>query len=109
METVEKINGIAQFGVMDYIYATIIGVILTLLLICGYALALKATHESKNPQDFINNCKGNIYINLGNGQYSVEAHTPAGTTNVTAFYTSDNLEAGTEVTLIKEGNKILIK
>ena len=108
METVEKVNGVAHFGAMDYVYATIIGVILTLLLIWGYTLALKATHESKNPQDYINNCKGNIYLNLGNGQYSVEAHTPAGTTNVTAFYTSDDLEPGMEVSLVKEGNNILI-
>ena len=108
MATIEKVDGVAQFGAMDYIYATIIGVILTFLLIWGYGLAMKATHESKNPQDYINNCKGNIYINLGNGQYSVQAHTSAGTTNVTAFYTSDDLEPGTEVTLIKEGNNILI-
>ena len=108
MSTVEKVDGIAQFGVMDYVYATIIGVILVFLLIWGYALAMKASHESKNPRDYINNCKGIIYINLGNGQYSVQAHTSAGTTNVTAIYTSDDLKPGTEVTLIKEGNNILI-
>jgi len=106
--TVDKVNGVVQFGILDYMWATIFGVFLMLLLIWGYSLALKASQESKNPQDLINNCKGNIYINLGNGQYSVQAHTPAGTTNVTAFYTSDDLEPGTEVTLIKEGKNILI-
>jgi len=108
METVEKVNGIAQFDVMDYVYGTIIGVILVFLLIWGYGLAMKATHESKNPQDYLNNSKGNIYINLGNGRYSVQAHTIAGTTNITAFCTDHNLQPGTEVKLIKDGNNILI-
>jgi len=69
---------------------------------------MKASQTPKRPQDCINNSKGKIYLNLGNGQYSVEAHTVAGTTNVTAFYSGDELESGTEVTLTKEGNNILI-
>ena len=108
MVEIDKLNGVAQFGVMDYMFATIVGIILMFALFYGYKLALKANNSSKNPFDLINNSKGVIYINLGNGQYSVEAHTLAGTTNVTAFYTSDDLEPGTEVTLIKEGNNILI-
>ena len=108
MVEIDKLNGVAQFGMMDYMFATIVGVILMFALFYGYKLALKANNSSKNPSDLIDNSKGVIYINLGNGQYSVEAHTLAGTTNVTAFYTSDDLEPGTEVTLIKEGNNILI-
>ena len=108
MAEVDKINGVAQFGIMDYMIATIIGVILMFALFYGYKLAMKANNSSKNPQDLVNNCKGIIYINLGNGQYSVEAHTLAGTTNVTAFYSGDDLEPGTEVTLVKEANQILI-
>ena len=108
MVEIDKLNGVAQFGMMDYMFATIVGVILMFALFYGYKLALKANNSSKNPSDLIDNSKGIIYINLGNGQYSVEAHTLAGTTNVTAFYTSDDLEPGTEVTLIKEGNNILI-
>lgn len=108
MVEIDKLNGVAQFGMMDYMFATIVGVILMFVLFYGYKLALKANNSSKNPSDLIDNSKGVIYINLGNGQYSVEAHTLAGTTNVTAFYTSDDLEPGTEVTLIKEGNNILI-
>ena len=108
MAEVDKLNGVAQFGTMDYMMATIVGVILMFALFYGYKLALKANNSSKNPSELINNCKGVIYINLGNGQYSVEAHTLAGTTNVTAFYSGDDLEPGTEVTLSKEGNNILI-
>ena len=108
MAAVDKINGVAQFGIMDYMFATIIGVILMFLLFYGYKLAMKANNETKNPQDLIDNSKGTIYINLGNGQYSVQAHTLAGTVNVTAFYSGDDLEPGREVTLIKEGNQILI-
>jgi hypothetical protein len=109
MVEIDKLNGVAQFGMIDYMFATIVGVILMFALFYGYKLALKANNSSKNPSDLIDNSKGIIYINLGNGQYSVEAHTLAGTTNVTAFYTSDDLEPGTEVTLIKEGNNIYIK
>ena len=109
MVEIDKLNGVAQFGMMDYMFATIVGVILMFALFYGYKLALKANNSSKNPSDLIDNSKGIIYINLGNGQYSVEAHTLAGTTNVTAFYTSDDLEPGTEVTLIKEANNIYIK
>lgn len=109
MVEIDKLNGVAQFGMIDYMFATIVGVILMFALFYGYKLALKANNSSKNPSDLIDNSKGVIYINLGNGQYSVEAHTLAGTTNVTAFYTSDDLEPGTEVTLIKEGNNIYIK
>lgn len=108
MAEVDKLNGVAQFGIMDYMMATFIGVILMFVLFYGYKLALKANNSSKNPSDLINNCKGTIYINLGNGQYSVEAHTLAGTTNITAFYSGDDLEPGTEVTLISEGKNILI-
>ena len=108
MAAVEKLNGVAQFGILDYMMATIIGVILMFALFYGYKLALKANSSPKNPSDLIDNCKGTIYINLGNGQYSVEAHTLAGTTNVTAFYSGDDLEPGTEVILTKEGNNILI-
>ena len=109
MVEIDKLNGVAQFGMMDYMFATIVGIILMFALFYGYKLALKANNSSKNPSDLIDNSKGIIYINLGNGQYSVEAHTLAGTTNVTAFYTSDDLEPGTEVTLIKEGYNIYIK
>ena len=108
MAEVDKLNGVAQFGILDYMTATIIGVILMFILFYGYKLALKANNSSKDPSDLINNAKGIIYINLGNGSYSVQAHTPAGTTNVTAFYSGDDLEPGMEVILEKEGNNILI-
>ena len=108
MAEVDKVNGVAQFGVLDYIMATVIGVVIMFMLFYGYKLAMKANNSSKNPSELIDNCKGNIYLNLGNGQYSVEAHTLAGTTNVTAYYSGDDLKPGTEVILIKEGNNILI-
>ena len=105
---VVKIDGVAQFDWFDYCWATISGIILFIALWYAYKLAMKANNNSKNPEDLINNSKGKIYINLGNGSYSVQAHTPAGTTNVTAFYTSDDLEPGTEVILEKNGNKVYI-
>lgn len=108
MAEVDKINGVAQFSSLDYMWATVVGVILFVALWWGYKLAMKASQSPKRPQDCINNSKGKIYLNLGNGQYSVEAHTIAGTTNITAFYSGDELEPGTEVTLSKEGNNILI-
>ena len=109
MAEVDKLNGIAQFGILDYMIAIIVGVILMFALFYGYKLAMKANNSSKNPEDLINNSKGIIYINLGNGQYSVQAHTLSGTINVTAFYSKDNLEPGTEVILTKYGSQILIK
>ena len=69
---------------------------------------MKANCTPALPQDNINGCTGNIYLNLGNGYYSVEAHTIAGTINIDAFYTSDDLEIGTEVKLTVENDKILI-
>lgn len=101
-------NGNVIFYWYDYIIGIICGIIFVFILYYGYKLAMKASQTPKNPLDVINNSKGIIYLNLGNGQYSVEAHTIAGTTNVTAFYSSDDLEPGTEVTLSKENNNILI-
>ena len=104
-DNIYNING---FSFLDYIIAIICGICFMVILFYGYKLAMKANNSSKNPEDLINNSKGIIYINLGNGQYSVQAHTLSGTINVTAFYSGDNLEPGTEVTLSKEGNNILI-
>lgn len=97
-----------EFSYLDYIIAFICGICFMIILFYGYKLAMKANNSPKNPEDLINNSKGIIYINLGNGQYSVQAHTLSGTINVTAFYSGDNLEPGTEVTLIKENNNIFI-
>lgn len=106
---IEKINNVAQFSWVDYIYASICGIILMFVLFYAYKLAMKANTTPELPSDLINNSKGIIYLNLGNGKYSVEAHTAAGTVNVTAnYYGEDNLESGTEVTLIKDKNIINI-
>ena len=88
--------------------AIIVGIIVMVALFYTYKLAMKANNSAKNPEDLIDNAKGTIYINLGNGSYSVQVHTPAGTTNVTAFYSGDDLEPGTEVILKKDGNNIFI-
>jgi hypothetical protein len=101
-------NGFASFGFFDYFLAVICGIILMFILYFCYKLAVKANCTPSLPQDNINGCTGNIYLNLGNGQYSVEAHTLAGTTNVDAYYSSDDLEIGTEVKLTVENDKILI-
>lgn len=101
-------NGYVTFGFWDYFIAGLCGAVLMILLFLCYKTAMKANCTPTLPQDNINGCIGNIYLNLGNGQYSVEAHTVAGTTNVDAFYTSDDLEIGTEVKLNTEGDKILI-
>lgn len=101
-------NGSASFGFFDYFLAVICGIILMFILYFCYKLAIKANCSPSLPQDNINGCTGNIYLNLGNGKYSVEAHTIAGTINVDAFYTSDDLEIGTEVKLCVENDKILI-
>lgn len=101
-------KGIVSFGIYDYIIAVFCGIGLTAILYFSYKLATKANCQSTNPQDNINGCTGNIYLNLGNGQYSVEAHTVAGTTNVDAFYNSDDLEIGTEVKLSVENGKNII-
>lgn len=101
-------NGYVLFSFVDYLLAFGCGIILFIVLYLCYKAAIKANCTPTLPQDNINGCTGNIYLNLGNGQYSVEAHTIAGTINVNAFYTSDDLEIGTEVKLNKEGDKILI-
>lgn len=108
-DTVNVVNGNVQFSFGDFVWAFIVGIIIMVALFYAYKLAMKANNETTNPEDLINNAKGTIYINLGNGSYSVQAHTSAGTTNVTAYYTSDKLTPGTEVTLLKEEDKIYIK
>jgi hypothetical protein len=107
--TVNIVDGKVQFSIGDFVWAVIAGIIIMVALYYAYKLALKANNSAKNPEDLIDNSKGTIYINLGNGSYSVQAHTASGTTNVTAFYTGDELEPGTEVTLEKDGNNIFIK
>jgi hypothetical protein len=108
-DTVNIVNGNVQFSFGDFVWAIVIGIITMIALFYAYKLALKATNYTNNPEDLINNANGVIYINLGNGSYSVQVHTPAGTTNVTAFYSGDELESGTEVILQKEGKNIYIK
>lgn len=108
-DTVNIIDGKVQFSFGDFTWAIVIGFIVMFALFYAYKLAMKANNETKDPEDLIENAKGTIYINLGNGSYSVQAHTHAGTTNVTAYYSGDELEPGTEVTLTKEGNNIFIK
>ena len=107
-ETVNLVDGKVQFNFGDFAWAIIVGIIVMVALYYAYKLAMKANNSTKNPEDLIDNSKGTIYINLGNGSYSVQAHTPAGTTNVTAFYSGDDLEPGTEVILKKDGNNIFI-
>jgi len=107
--TVNIVNGQVQFSIADYVWAIIVGIAVMFALYFAYKIALKANCESKNPQELINGSKGKIYLNLGNGQYSVQANTLAGTTNVTAFYSGDDLEVGTEVKLVTEGNQIFIE
>ena len=107
-DTVNVVNGNVQFSFGDFIWAVIVGIIIMIALFYAYKLAMKANNSTKDPEDLIDNSKGTIYINLGNGSYSVQAHTPAGTTNVTATYENDKLTPGTHVILIKEDNKIRI-
>ena len=101
-------NGTVHLSVFDYLLAIACGIVIMLILYFAYKIALKANNSSQDPQDLINNADGIIYLNLGNGQYSVEAHTLAGTQNITAFYSGDDLEPGTKVKLMKENNNILI-
>jgi len=108
-DTVNIVDGNVQFSFGDFMWAIVIGIIVMIALLYAYKLALKANNSTKDPEDLINNANGVIYINLGNGSYSVQVHTPAGTTNVTAFYSGDDLEPGTEVILLKEGKNIFIK
>ncbi len=114
-ETINIVDGKAQFSFGDFTWAIVVGLIVMFGLFYAYKLALKANNTTKNPEDFIfnknliNNLNGTIYINLGNGSYSVQVNTPAGTTNVTAYYSSDELEPGTNVELEKDGNNLYIK
>ena len=107
-ETVNIVDGKVQFSFGDFTWAIICGILVMLVLFYAYKLALKANNSTKNPEDLIDNSTGTIYINLGKGEYSVEAHTLAGTTNVTAYCSKDDLKPGTEVKLMKGENKILI-
>ena len=107
-DTVTIIDGKVQSNFGDFVCAIIVCFIVMVALFYTYKLAMKANNSAKNPEDLIDNSKGTIYINLGNGSYSVQVHTPAGTTNVTAFYSGDDLEPGTEVILKKDGNNIFI-
>lgn len=103
-DMVVNANGNVVFSIWDYLIAFAAGVIMMFLLYYGYKLALKANATPSLPQDNIDGASGTVYLNLGNGQYSIQAHTVSGTTNVTAFYPG-NLEIGTPVWLHKrEGN-----
>lgn len=98
-------NGNVIFGIWDYVIAVIFGIVMMLLLFYGYKLALKANATPTLPQDNIDGAAGTVYLNLGNGQYSIQAHTVSGTTNVVAFYPG-NLDIGTPVWLHKRDGKI---
>ena len=98
-------NGAVQFSILDYVYAIIAGILFMLLLYFGYRLAIKANATPTLPQNILNGSSGIVYLNIGNGQYSIEAHTASGTTNVIAFYPG-NLEIGTKVLLYVRDGKI---
>lgn len=107
--SIEKIDGIAQFGIFDYALATFCGIMLVIILYFGYKIAIKANQKPLTPLDLINNANGIIYINLGNGNYSVQAHTSAGTTNITASSDDLNMTSGTNVKIINDNGKFIIK
>lgn len=109
METVNIVNGHVQFSFADYIWAILCGLIIVVILLYAYKVALKANNESVDPQDLIDNAKGIVYLNLGEGKYSIQIHTQAGTTDVNAYCDDDTLSVGTEVILGKENSKIIIK
>ena len=73
MESVNIVNGHVQFSFTDFIWAILCGLIIVVVLIYAYKVALKANNESVDPQDLIENSKGIIYLNLGEGKYSVPA------------------------------------
>lgn len=111
LSAIDKVNGIEQFGLLDYMFATVCGVIFVICLYFGYKLALKANQKPLTPEDLIDNSRGTIYLNLNNGNYSVEAHTSAGTINVLAQSDQNDLLPGTEVILSQNKNtkKISLK
>ena len=98
-------NGTAVFNWYDFVIAFGCGVFLTFILFMGYKLATKANATPSLPQDNVDGATGIVYLNIGNGSYSIQAHTVSGTTNVTAFYGGE-LEPGDEVTLYKRDNRI---
>lgn len=106
--SVNIVDGHVQFTAADYIFAILSGILLSVILYFSYKVATKANCEPKQPQDLINNSSGTIYLNLGDGLYSVETHTAAGTINIDARCENKDLTPGTEVNLIKENDKIII-
>lgn len=109
MVTITKINGVAQFTIFDYFIAAICGICLVIILYYGYKFAIKAESLSKSPEDLINNSYGTVYLNLGNGNYSVEVHTLSGTINVLASYDNTNLVTGTKVKIVRKNNRNFIE
>ena len=99
-------NGTVQFSFLDYVYAIVTGLLFMFLLYFGYKLAIKADATPDLPQNLLNGSNGTVYLNLGNGKYSVEAHTASGTTNVDAFYPG-NLEIGEHVYLYVQDGKVV--
>lgn len=108
MQTINLADGKVQFSLVDYFCAVLCGIFIVIILIYAYKVALKANNESVNPKDLINYSKGIIYLNLGNGNYSVQIHTQAGTTNVNAYCDNKDLKVGDEVILKNENSKIII-
>ncbi len=96
------------FTIGDYIFAVVTGFVFMGVLYFAYKLVMKADNYSKDPHDLIDNCYGIIYLNLGDNNYSVEAHTPAGTVNVNATSENSNLKVGDNVKLKVENNNIII-
>lgn len=108
MSNVTIENGYVQFTLFDYVFAILSGIVLVVILYFAYKIALKANCEPKQPKDLIDNSKGKIYLNMGDGKYSVEASTQAGTINVEASSNNKDLKPGDEVTLKKDNDKIII-
>ena len=105
-EMIVNSNSTVQFSTFDYVYAIVAGLIFMFLLYFGYKIAIKANATPDLPQNLLNGSSGTVYLNLGNGKYSVEAHTVSGTTNVDVLYPG-NLEIGEQVYLYVRDGKVM--
>lgn len=100
---------ITSFGVIDYVIAIIIGIIFALGLALLYRFVLKADNVPTVITDY-SGMDGRIYLNMGNGRYSIAVGTLDGTHNIDAYSDDANLAIGAIVTLKKnkEDNKYYI-
>jgi hypothetical protein len=105
------INDAYQFTILEYVIATIVGIIFMSLLWYVYKFMMKLNHSTQNNPDF-NECSCSVLTNIGNGLYVVLIKTPLGMYKKTFRHISNknDISIGMKLKIIKntDGNFVLV-